>query len=767
MQEAAVLLFRWRVPLSAVFAGVFAYLLLAGPLRAATVVDYVGSAACAGCHAGAFAAWRGSHHDLAMQEATADSVLGDFDNREFENFGVTTRFFRDGERFMVHTDGPDGALADFEIRYTFGFYPLQQYLVELGQGRLQALDIAWDSRSADAGGQRWFHLHPDEPVGHDDVLHWTGPNLNWNYMCADCHSTNLKKGYDAVRREYRTTWSAIDVGCEACHGPGAAHVAWAGDWSPGADVPSGDNGLGVVFDEREGVSWRIAADGHKVERSRPRVGDREISVCARCHSRRGQLDDDMVPGGAFLDHYRPSLLTPGLYHADGQIQDEVYVWGSFLQSRMYQAGVTCSDCHEPHSGELRQPGSLVCAQCHDNTRYASRAHHFHDPDAAGGDCVACHMPATTYMQVDERSDHSMRVPRPDLSLALDTPNACTQCHGDRDAQWAADAVERWYGRPARGLQDYAAALDGGRRAHPAARPALDALVNDTTQPAIARATALALLGNYPDRKTLMQLQVALNGDDPLLLLGALDGLSALGQAQQLAIPLLWDDSRSVRSAAARLLSGAATGQLPDNVRARLAEARREYRETQLFNAERPEAQLALAELDLATGQPVAAEQRFREALRLQPRYVPAYANFAQMLAGQNREREAENLLRAGLAKLPDQPALEHALGLSLVRQQRLDDALQWLGRAAQHDPAQVRFSYVYGIALQSAGRLDEALDVLDQAHRRHDGNIDVLAALVSMNRDAGRSDAAREYALRLRRLQEAATGSQSPANNPG
>jgi predicted CXXCH cytochrome family protein len=764
VQEAAFLLRRWRVPLGAVFAGVLACLLLAGPVRGAAPVGFVGSAACADCHAEAFSAWRGSHHDLAMQEATADSVLGDFDNREFAHFGLTTRFFRDGERFMVHTDGPDGALADFEIRYTFGYYPLQQYLVDLGQGRLQALDIAWDSRSADAGGQRWFHLHPDEPIDHDDVLHWTGPNLNWNYMCADCHSTNLKKGYDAVRREYRTTWSGIDVGCEACHGPGAAHVAWAGDWSPGADVPSGDNGLGVVFDERKGISWGIAADGRKVERSRPRVGDKEISVCARCHSRRGQLDDDMVPGAAFMDHYRPSLLTPGLYHVDGQIQDEVYVWGSFLQSRMYQAGVTCSDCHEPHSGELRQPGSLVCAQCHDNARYASRTHHFHDPSGAGGDCIACHMPATTYMQVDDRSDHSMRVPRPDLSVVLDTPNACTQCHRDRDDPWAAEAVQGWFGRPARGLQDYAMALDGGRRAHPAARPALSALVNDATQPAIARATALALLGNYPDRQTLMQLQMALSGDDPLLLLGALDGLSTVGQAQQLAIPLLWNDNRSVRTAAARLLTGVADEQLPEGVMARLADARREYRAAREFNAERPEAQLALAALDLATGQPVAAEQRYREALRLQPQFVPAYVNFAQMLAGLGREREAENLLRAGLGRMPEQATLAHALGLSLVRQQRLEEALEWLGRAARHDPGQARFSYVYGVALHSAGRVDQALVVLGEAYRRHEGSMEILAALVSMNREAGHPEVARDYAKRLRALQAAAAPS---SHNPG
>jgi hypothetical protein len=377
--------------------------------------SYVGGKVCSGCHEAQSTAWRGSHHDHAMMEASDESVLGDFNFARLEQFGIETLFYRNDGRFMVRTDGPDGALHDYPVKYTFGFNPLQQYLFEFPGGRLQALDIAWDSRTAEQGGQRWFALHPGEKSTPDDVLHWTGPNLNWNYMCADCHSTNLKKNYNAETESYSTTWSEIDVNCEACHGPGEEHVQWGRQQMAGQAGSAGNMGLKVRFTERKGVSWPMDAKTDKIRRSSTKATDFEIEVCAQCHSRRGQISDDWTPGQPFMDAYLPALLTAGLYHADGQIDDEVYVWGSFQQSKMYQAGVTCSDCHDPHSGSLRLPGDLVCSQCHVPDRYASKTHHFHEPDSAGSSCVQCHMPARNYMVVDARNDHSMRVPRPDLS----------------------------------------------------------------------------------------------------------------------------------------------------------------------------------------------------------------------------------------------------------------------------------------------------------------------------------------------------------------
>jgi len=714
---------------------------------------FVGGAQCASCHAEEAARWSGSHHDLAMQHAREDTVLGDFDDAEFEQFGVVSRFYRDASRFMVRTDGPDGELAHYPIKYTFGVDPLQQYLIEFPGGRLQALDIAWDSRAREQGGQRWFHLHPADPVRHDDVLHWTGPNLNWNYMCADCHSTNLKKGYDAGSDTYDTTWSELDVSCEACHGPGARHLAWAEAKGEGESVDPDDPGLTVLLNERDGVAWPIDRASGKAKRSRPRATDKEIQVCARCHSRRSQLSDETVAGQPLLDGYRPALLTEGLYYPDGQVQDEVYVWGSFLQSKMYQAGVTCSDCHDPHSAELRLPGDGVCQQCHASDRYATGEHHFHDKGSRGASCVACHMPPTHYMVVDARHDHSFRIPRPDLTVAMDTPNACNNCHTDETAQWAAEQVETWYGKPAGGERRYAKALHAARAQLPEARRLLQAIAIDTEQPGIARATALQMLAAYPDQAALARIREGLTAGNPLERLGALAALQSFGPGQRLlAVSLLWDDRKAVRIEAAGQLAALAAEQMPEQVRRQLEAVVQEYVSAQAFNAERPEAQLNLGTLYTELGRYREAERAYRRAIELQPRFVPAYVNLAQLQSDMDREQEADGLLSRGLALNPGSADLQHALGLSLVRQKRLDRALDALARAAELAPDNPHYGYVQAVALESQGRLEEALRVLQAVHERHPGNLETLSALVTYSRKAGQPAAALAYALELQRL---------------
>src|SRR5690606_23370478 len=218
-------------------------------------VDHVGAAVCGQCHQQALLDWQGSHPDLAMQPATPQSVLGDFEGATFDYAGTTTEFRRRGRRYFVHTDGPGGEPAEFEIRYAFGHRPLQQYLIELPGGRLQAFGIAWDSRPKDAGGQRWFDLYPDRRLVAGDALHWTGRDQNWNYMCAECHSTGVRKNHDEATDRYATRWAEIDVSCEACHGPGLAHVRWATQ-DAATRAKSPDKALAVAFDERKQVQWQ-------------------------------------------------------------------------------------------------------------------------------------------------------------------------------------------------------------------------------------------------------------------------------------------------------------------------------------------------------------------------------------------------------------------------------------------------------------------------------------------------------------------------------
>jgi predicted CXXCH cytochrome family protein len=719
----------------------------------AAALDYIGGEACKSCHEDQYVSWKGSHHDLAMQEASEQTVLGDFNNASVTHFGITTRFFKKDSKFLVHTEGPDGHLHDYPIKYSFGAYPLQQYLIPFPGGRLQVLDIAWDSRSKEQGGQRWMHLHPDEKIPVDDVLHWTGPNLNWNYMCADCHSTHLKKDYDGAADAYHSTWSEMNVSCEACHGPGSAHQKWAHDKARGMENKIANKGLTADLTEREGISWQSGPGSNKPLRSEPNQKRSEIAVCARCHSRRSQLSDDFTPGDAFLNTYHPSLLVDGLYYPDGQMQDEVFVWGSFQQSKMYHAGVTCSDCHDPHKADLKLPGEQVCYQCHDKASYASRKHHFHDPDKAGASCVECHMPATVFMQVDRRHDHSFRIPRPDLSVSIETHNACNQCHVDKDAAWATQQLVQWYAKQPKGYQRFARTLQAARTGKTAALSLITQLILDMQQPNIARATALSHVPGARSQQLMLLLQQNLNATDPLLRLGTLQALEAgPSRFRILAFPLVWDDLKTIRITAARLMAGYPRDQFKPGQGEVLDKVIQEYVQTQEFNAERPESQVNLGALYKDLGDFIKAEQAYRKAIKLQPQFVPAYVNFAQMLSEQGRETEASGLLQAGIRRVVDSADLYHALGLSMIRQKKSAEAVLLLGQAAELDTGNARYVYVYAVALQSAGKQKKALDVLSKANERHPADTDILYALVTFNREAGRKVQALIHARKLQVL---------------
>ena len=692
--------------------------------RSATAPAYVGRASCVECHAQQGRLWRNSHHDLAMQLATEKSVLGNFSNVAFRYADVTSTFFKRDDKFLVRTDGADGKLVDYEIKYTFGVTPLQQYLVELPGGRLQALSIAWDTRPEKQGGQHWFHLYPNERITYTDELHWTGPRQNWNFMCADCHSTNLRKNYDSAGRRYETTWSEIDVACEACHGPGSYHVTWAKREKGWKTIDARSKGLVVVLDERKDVRWMHDPQSGTAKRDRPRSTETEIQVCAHCHARRAQLFDDEQPGQLLMESYLPSLLVEGRYHADGQIDGEVYVYGSFLQSKMYKVGVTCSDCHDPHSLALKSPGNGACHQCHLAEKYETEEHHFHRPSSAGANCVDCHMPAKTYMVVDPRRDHSFRIPRPDLSAQLDTPNACNRCHSDRTAAWAAAKLREWYGRKPTGYQQYAEALHAARSGTQDAKLRLLALLRDHDQPAIARATAAMALRDWLSPQTLEALSDALSDTDPLVRMAALEALerAPLAARWQLAQHLLRDPVRTVRALAASTLADVPLDRLAPSERADFERASDEFLAAQRQNADDPAAHVNMGNFYAARRQLDRAEHAYRETLAFDPNWVPAYVNLADLLRSQSRDPEGEQVLRAGIARLPQAAALHHSLGLLQVREKDMKAALTSLQRAAELAPEETRYSYVYAVALHSAGRTHEALDLVDKSLQRAPGN---------------------------------------------
>ena len=726
---------------------------------------------CAPCHEQQSLLHARSDHGRAMQRASDASVLGDFAGAELEHDGVTSRFFRDGDRFMVRTTGADGAPADFELAYTFGVRPLQQYLVAVDGGRLQALDLAWDTTAL-----RWFVL-PLEPPPPGDAFHWTGPFQTANAMCIECHVTAFEPGYDAADDSWSSTWLETGVGCQACHGPGRAHLAWAD-----AGEPESDATMGLLLDPN---------------------GPGQVELCAGCHARRRAVSVAPEPGEPLLDRYAPALLRAGLYHADGQILDEVFVYGSFAQSRMHALGVRCGDCHDPHSLELRARGDTVCTQCHNPHRadprfptlkvaaYDGRAHHRHEPGTAGSACVDCHMPARTYMRVDPRRDHGIRVPRPDLAARLGTPDACTGCHTDHEPPWAADLLRTWAAEDGRQTRldqpHYAEGLAAARAGH-ASVAALAALAADDTQPPIVRATAVEHLGELAESGVQRDpaelagaggagvavaaagnantagapptvagaLALAARDAEPLVRLAAAGVVTGLDPAtsRALALELLGDPVRAVRVEAARWLGALADARsgLADSERRVVASAVTELVAVEQSLSALPDAPFRLALLASQLGDATAAEAGYRRALWIDPGFLPARFNLVHLLDGTGRAAEAEAVLREGLTLTPADGELHYSLGLLLAQLGRLAEAETHLGRASALLPDRSRVAYNHGLALRGLGRLAEAEQVLLEALARDPREADALSLLLGMALDRRDADLALARARALAEL---------------
>jgi len=700
---------------------------------------------CLDCHQAEAGSWSGSQHDLAMTAASVDTVLGDFNNSEFIHQGKTSRFYKKGDRFYVNTEGADGQQQDFEISYTFGVYPLQQYLVEFPDGRVQALTIAWDSRPAADGGQRWFHLLPDEVTPPGDPLHWTGRMHTWNVRCAECHSTNLQKNFDAATDTYNTRWSEINVSCQSCHGPGAVHVAWA---ESGQGSEAAGN-AGLVVDYTTGTAHDL------------------VESCARCHSRRHRVSPDDAHGRAYLDDYEPSTLQAGLYYPDGQILDEVYVYGSFLQSRMYNQGVGCSDCHDVHSTRLKKTGNELCLQCHTTTPparfptlpsrdYATPEHHFHTPDSAGAQCVNCHMAARTYMVVDPRRDHSFRIPRPDLSVKLGVPNACNQCHTEKTPEWAAEKTAQWYGTTIRETPHYGEVIAAARAGEASGYEPLVSLAANASQPAIVTATALELLAQYsPAEPSVRALRAGARHPDPLVRVVATSTIGRMPSVADLETLMqqLNDPVRAVRVEAARILAPIPREHLDGQQRRVLDAALQEYRDTQLALADTPEALLNLGVLETALGNEAAAEDYYKQAIERAPDFVPARVNLANLYNRTGRNRMAEQQFRAAIGQEPGAGELYYSLGLLLVEDQRLTEAAELLQTAVELLPQRARVQYNYALLLQTLERRDEAQVVLKSAYRLDPGDTDIVYALVVFYSQDEDWQAALLYARELQALE--------------
>jgi Tfp pilus assembly protein PilF len=739
-------------PILSAIAALFLGLVLDGcsPRTGAVPPSFVGRQACASCHEKEHRLWTGSDHDLSMQEATEKTVLGDFDNAAFRYFGITSTFFRKDGKFFVRTDGPDGTLQEFEIVYTFGVRPLQQYLVRFPRGRFQALSICWDARPKSKGGQRWFHIHPEEFIRHDDVLHWTKPSGTWNFMCAECHSTGLRKNYDLSKDSYATTWFEIDVSCEECHGPGSNHIAWAKEGNRDGKGDAAKGLVTILSDPGKG-KWALGPGDRTARRTTPPSSSAQTDTCFRCHSRRVSILDPWIPGTPFLDAHMPQVLTRELYHPDGQIFEEVYEYGSFVQSRMHRAGVRCSDCHNPHSLRLHAVGNAVCTACHRAEAFDTSAHHRHQTGSAGSACVECHMMSKNFMVVDPRRDHGFRVPRPDVAAKIGTPDPCTRCHKGKGPAWAANIVRGWRGTDRPPPLHFGETLQAGRIGAPGSGDALVALATDNSQAGIVRATALTLLRNLARPSHLDRLKMALFDPDPLVRAKALWAMDRFEPETRwrFANALLNDPVRLVRFEAARSLAPVPDSLLSPEEISVLGKAVGEYIRAQRINEDMAPYHINIGVASLQRGRPGDAEAAYRDAVRLDRIFAPAYVNLADLYRQRQQEEKGEEILRQGLSVSPKAAELHHALGLLLVRQKRLPEALPHLSEAAARRPDLPRYALAWALAQDAAGDASGALGTLQRAYRRHPHDPELLFTLATLSRDRGRRTEALRYAREL------------------
>ena len=691
------------------------------PSASHTVATFTGSRKCLDCHKAEYDKWQNSHHDRAMDVANVETVLGDFNNVSAEFHGVTSRFYRKDNKFFVHTIGPDGKMGEFEITHTFGWYPLQQYLVPFPGGRLQCLPITWDVKE-----KKWYHLYPDTPIDPKDWLYWTNAGQNWNGMCAECHSTNLKKNYDIKKDAYQTSWSEIDVSCEACHGPGSRHVQWA-------ELPD--------------MARPQTANYELVVRAKGMDSREQVELCAPCHSRRAILGDYTHAEPDLLDSMLPSLLIPELYFADGQILEEVYVYGSFTQSKIYSRNVRCSDCHDVHSIKKIKEGNSLCLQCHRASIYDTKAHHFHKSKeekgepiksadgkvlfdvGTGAECVQCHMPERPYMLIDYRADHSFRIPRPDLSIKLGTPNACNRCHADKTDQWSDEYITKWYG-PGRKAH-YGTILAEGRERSADAHKDLLKLAADPLYPVIVRSTALSLLEAYPGEETNRAYEQALMDDEALIRRTAVDHLNASDANRQteLLTSMLYDPVKAVRIEAARRMTEIADPRLDDAQKKVFQISLVDYQKSMEYSADFAFGRYNLANLYVALKQPQKAVESYQAAIKIDNLFYPAKVNLAMLYNQTGKNDKAEILLREVATSHPEMYEVQYSFGLLLAEEKKYAEAANYLRQAAKGMPERARIHYNLGLLLQHLKQDSDAETSLLKAKELELDNLDYLYAL--------------------------------------
>ncbi|MFI5155504.1 MAG: tetratricopeptide repeat protein [Chitinophagales bacterium] len=687
--------------------------------------EFTGNLSCKSCHHQEHADWTKSHHFKAMLPANDSSVLGNFNNATLVADGVTSKFFKKNGLFYINTQGEDGKNHDFEIKYTFGFTPLQQYLVEFPGGRMQATRASWDTQK-----KKWFHQYAGQKIGADDWFHWTGNSQNWNTMCAACHSTNLQKGYDESSDTYKTTFNEVNVSCESCHGPGKLHI----DYVKGKDYAAG-----------------IKINGSRLQLSGTSSQMEQINACGYCHARRADITGVVLPGKEFLNDDIVELPTTRFFYADGQMRDEDYNYTSFLQSKMFRRGVECSNCHNPHSGQLKLEGNIVCSQCHAPATYNVSSHTMHGASSIGNSCISCHMPSKLYMGNDLRHDHSFRVPRPDLTVKYGTPNTCNSCHSDKAASWAVEAIAKNFGQ-IKGSR-FADHLVPGSRLDSGSESHLNQLISDTAAPNIIRAAAVDYISKLGSSNSISTLISKLKDSSAMVRFHALEGLSGADPAQwiRFAAPLLQDPVRGVRTAAAELFIALPQDRIPQEWLSGFYSAKAELERYISNQTDFAQGNVRAGDYYKKMNNLPAAEKYYKRALVKDSRLTIAKVNLASTFNEEGKNEEAlEQLL--GAQKLePNSDHIYFSLGLLYAELKQPALAEKAFQKAIELKTNNIRVYYNYALMLQQDKKAAAAEAIFIKGLQKDPTNGDLLYALTILYLQQKNLSKANETAGNLKR----------------
>jgi tetratricopeptide (TPR) repeat protein len=707
--------------------------------------EFVGGKKCISCHKREYDLWKNSDHDNAMNIATDSTVLGDFNNVEVEFRGKKHKFYKQDGKFFVYTEGVGGKMTELQVTHTFGVRPLQQYLIPFEKGKYQCLPIAWDTEK-----KRWFDMagmvYQPEELKPDSWFYWTNQSQNWNGMCAECHSTNLNKNYNIDNDSFNTTWSDIDVNCEACHGPSSEHLDWA-------KLPEGarsyDVSMGLVLQTSGTTSKQY------------------IEACAPCHSRRTSFGVNDHRSGEYYNNHRPQNISPPLYYADGQILDEDYEFASFTQSKMYMHDVKCSDCHDSHSIKFKFDGNALCTQCHRAEEFDTYQHHFHkyknekgdsvinrfgevSPVGEGALCKTCHMPSRYYMGVDSRRDHSLRIPRPDLSIKYNVPNACNDCHADKSFQWSEDYIKKYYGE--RKKLTYGFTIADGYLQKDGADTSLIKLIKSDLYPEIVRATAITYLSAYNNPISLSTIKEMLDNPEPIIRERAIDAFNTSDAKELVKVisPLLDDPIKMVRIAAASKLSALGKEFFTDEQFKNLSEVLEEYLKTLEYTADFPTGKFNLGNFYSNKGDYIRAEKFYNDAIKADSLFYPAKSNLALLYYNNGELNKAEEIFLDLIKNHPEYSEGNYYLGLLYAEQKRYKEAAAILEKATFKTVVNPRIYYNLGLIYQYLNDGAKAEASLMKAYSSSPNEFDVLYALADFYIKRDNYPTALKYANELK-----------------